>query len=264
MPKSAFIAKVRKRRDVTDDLFCLWLDLDKNRQNFNFEPGQYCTIGCLDSNKNFIRDENSRNLVRAYSIVSSPQEDFIELFIELFPPPYGKLTPLLYELQTNDSVGVLESPKGVFTFEPQYANHLMVATVTGIAPFVSMIREYIRSGDGRHRFFVLHGASYHDEFTYDDELIDIAKQGQEFIQLEYVPTISRPNDIRNYHCLPNVERGRVNNIVEKYLDVWKLSEGDTLIYVCGHPGMIKDVKGRLNPEEDPKGWQVKEERYWKD
>lgn len=260
MPKSTFTAKVAKRKDVTDDLFCLWLDLEINRERFSFKAGQYCTIGLVDSSRNFILDNNGRGLVRPYSIVSSPREEFIELFIELFPSPYGKLTPLLYELGIDDDVEVFLKAKGVFTFEPKYKNHVMVATVTGIAPFMSMIREYIHSGDGDHRFFVLHGASYHDEFTYGDELISIIKQKHEGLRLEYISTISRPDELRNFHCPSNVERGRVNAIVEKYLAAWNLSPRETLIYVCGHPGMINDVKDRLNH----KGWTIKEERYWKD
>ena len=35
---------------------------------------------------------------------------------------------------------------------------------------------------------------------------------------------------------------------------------DTLIYACGHPGMIEDMKGKL----PPKGWRFKEERFWKE
>lgn len=260
MPKTTFSAAIVKRRNVTDELFCLWLDLGKNREKFNFKPGQYCTIGLVDSNQNFICDDKGRDLVRPYSIVSSPNEEFIELFIELFPYPYGKLTPLLYELSVNDSVEVFPRAKGIFTFKPHHRNHVMVATVTGIAPFISMIREYSCSGRGDHRFFVLQGASYHDEFTYDEELQKIMSSESENIFLQYVPTISRPNEPKNFHCSLGMERGRVNTLVKKYLSLWELSKEDTLIYLCGHPGMIEDVKKRLRP----KGWTVDEERYWKD
>jgi ferredoxin-NADP reductase len=46
----------------------------------------------------------------------------------------------------------------------------MVATVTGIAPFVSMLRFTLHHGDRRFRFRVLQGASYQDEFAYRAEL----------------------------------------------------------------------------------------------
>ncbi|MBI2855280.1 MAG: ferredoxin--NADP reductase, partial [Chloroflexi bacterium] len=53
--------------------------------------------------------------------------------------------------------------------------------------------------------------------------------------------------------------GRVNLIVEECLEDFGLSKEDTLVYACGHPGMIEDVKARLVP----KGFRVKEERFWK-
>jgi len=33
-----------------------------------------------------------------------------------------------------------------------------------------------------------------------------------------------------------------------------------VIYACGHPGMISDVKDIVVP----KGWMFKEERFWKE
>ena len=56
------------------------------------------------------------------------------------------------------------------------------------------------------------------------------------------------------------ETGRVNNLVEKYAARWNLRPDDTIIYACGHPGMIEDVKERMTPQD----YEVKEERFWKD
>ena len=63
--------KITRREDLTVDLFKIWL---KPLEPFSFKPGQYCTIG-VDG------------LERPYSIVSSPDEEEIELFIEVVPPP---------------------------------------------------------------------------------------------------------------------------------------------------------------------------------
>ena len=48
--------------------------------------------------------------------------------------------------------------------------------------------------------------------------------------------------------------------MEEYLAKWSLPKDDTVVYLCGNPGMIEDVKERLNP----KGWHVIEERFWKE
>ena len=54
--------------------------------------------------------------------------------------------------------------------------------------------------------------------------------------------------------------GRVNAIVEDYVYDNDLSSEDTLIYACGHPGMIEDVKEKMVPL----GFTVDEERFWKE
>lgn len=249
MREKPYEAKVVRRTDITGDLFCLWLYFGVNgKEKFSFKPGQYCTIGVND-------------IWRAYSIVSAPYENALELFIELVPPPEGQLTPDLHTLKIGDTVWVLPKAKGIFTFEPKFTNHIMAATVTGIAPFVSMIRDHVQRGlsakQARHHFYVLHGASYWDEFCYREELEDVMRISPAGIDLVYEPTVSRPHEKRNASW--GGRSGRVNFILERFPFQWGLYPEDSIIYACGHPEMIKDVKQRLTP----KGWKVKEERYWK-
>jgi len=132
----------------------------------------------------------------------------------------------------------------------------MLATVTGVAPFVSMLRSYFHRGAQGHRFYVLEGASYYDEFVYDQELGEMGREYPETVF--FLPTVSRPQEERNKDW--EGETGRVNQIAEKYIEKLGLQPETTLVYACGHPGMIEDVKERLKP----KGFNVKEERFWKE
>ena len=231
---------ILKRKDFTHDLWTIWLE---KPEGFTFKPGQYCTIG-------------SEGIERAYSIVSAPYEEDLELFVELVPPPDGNLTPLLYNLKDGDSVTIRPRAKGIFVFDPSQPNQLFVATVTGIVPYISIIRQYIEDGQTGHHFYVLMGASYHDEFAYDAELEKLAGEHPDMIT--FVPTISRPDEEPNAGSTG--ESGRVNNIVEKYAEKWELTPQDTIVYACGHPGTIEDVKDRMIP----KGYDVREERVWKE
>ncbi len=234
-------SRVLKRKDITDDLIKLWIE---KPVGYIFKPGQYCTIGI-------------GGIERAYSIVSAPHEESLELFVELVPlADGGNLTPMIWDLNIGDSVTIRPKAKGIFTFKPQYKNLLLVATVTGVVPYISFIRDYIhRNATGDH-FYVLMGASYKDEFTYDTELKLAAMEYPELFT--FVPTVSRPSEERNSGWTG--ETGRVNLIVEKYLAEFGLKPEDTLIYACGHPGMIEDVKERVTPG----GWPCLEERFWKD
>ena len=248
MPIEPLKAIVVGREDHTSDLFVLKLEPQMpSGEKFIFKPGQYCTIGI-------------GGLWRPYSIVSAPHEEYIELFVEFVPRKHGgNLTPLLYELKIGDSVDLLPKAKGIFTFDPTYKNHVMVATVTGVVTYISILRDYIYRQESGHNFYILQGASYMDEFGYYDELFDLESTHPILdMTVIYAPTISRPDDERNLEWL-HQETGRVNTLVEDFLRKTYLSPRNTLIYACGNPGMIEDVKRRLIP----KGWTVKEERFWK-
>ena len=238
--KKLAVVKVLGRTDISPDLLILWIE---KPDGFSFKPGQYCTIG---------RD----GIERAYSIVSAPHEGALELFVELVPLPLGVLTPKVWELTPGDTLTIRPRAKGIFTMDPGQPNQLMVSTVTGVVPYVSILRDYLHHGRRGHRFYVLQGASYGDELTYDGELTTLATQHPDVVT--YVPTVSRPAEERNGDW--DGETGRVNTIVERYADKIGLSPQDTLVYACGHPGMIEDVKERMAP----KGFSVEEERFWKE
>jgi ferredoxin--NADP+ reductase len=231
-------ASIVRRVDFTPDHFKLWLEPS---EPFTFVSGQYCTIG-LDG------------IERPYSIVSSPLEPLIELFVELIWPPNGRLTPLLHKLRIGDKVTLRRRAKGKFLLKPELRNHVMVATVTGIAPFVSMLRYALATPDGPASFYLLQGASYADEFGYDAELGALAAR---YANVRFVATCSRPEEQRNAEW--RGETGRVNTIVERYVREWALEPRDTCLYVCGNPQMIEDVKARYANT----GFRVVAEGFWK-
>ena len=124
-----FDVRITSRVEFADDLWMI--RVDPGSQDFHFAPGQYATLGV----------DNGQGLIeRAYSIVSSPYEREIEFFFELVPQ--GELTPLLYKLGPGDTVKARKVAKGRFTLDTVSGrtNHLLLATVTGVAPYVSYVR----------------------------------------------------------------------------------------------------------------------------
>ncbi len=233
--------EIVKREDKTNDLTLVWIE---KPQDYTFKPGQYCTIG-------------HQGVERAYSIASAPHEEYIELFIELVPiNEGGVLTPILWGLGEGDRVTIRPRAKGIFTFKEDKKDQLLVATVTGVVPYVSFVRDYIASGRSGHHFFILEGASYLNEFVYDLEFMDLARERPDLVT--FVPTVSRPDEEKNSTWTG--EKGRVNNIVEDKIKEFDLSTENTMIYACGHPGMIEDVKERVTPL----GFEFLEERFWKE
>jgi len=145
--------------------------------------------------------------------------------------------------------------KGLFVFQPKYRHHIMVATVTGVAPYIAILREQLAAPRNGDRFHVLEGASYQDEFGYDKELkaMSMASNGK----VTFFPSVSRPQDPRNHGW--QGATGRINTLVEDYLKRVAPPPADTCVYLCGHPLMIEDVKRRLEGTD----YHVEEERFWK-
>jgi len=241
-------ARIVERRNISSDLIVMHVDPGGD---FAFAPGQYATLGVVTPEKHY---------ERAYSIASAPHERLVEFFIELVP--HGELTPRLFSRQVGDEITMRKMAKGRFTVDTAsgHTNHLLIATVTGVAPFVSYARSLYqqwKNGQipGNHRFFLLEGASHACELGYREELTSIATAAP---WLTYVPTISRPWEDVSWKG----EVGRVDELARKYADDWNLLPANTTAYVCGHPSMIENVKGILHRRGwDPRG--VREEVYFK-
>lgn len=232
-------AQIVERRDLTPRLMIIKI---LPEIEFSFLPGQYCTI---------VLDKLPK-APRPYSIASSPREKFLELFIELVPQ--GVFTPRLWQIKVNDTIRIFPQAKGKFLFRPEYPIQVMIATVTGIVPYMSMIRDYVRRGQQDHRFFVFQGASYQDEFGYLEELTELMRT---FPNLVYVPAVSRPDEPKNLTW--QGRKGRVNLIVEELLAEFNIEPQNTLVYLCGNPGMIDDLETKLTS----RGYLITAETYYK-
>lgn len=239
-------AKITHRTDHANDLWSIRI---KPEHPFNFKPGQYATLGL---------EVSGRFIEKPYSIVSSPLEDEIEFFFELVPS--GELTPPLHARRVGDAIHLRRQAKGRFTFDEKsgHKNHFLVSTVTGVAPYVSMVRTFAKERQkGEHASFsitLIQAASRSWEFAYREELEALSKPGSWF---HYIPTVSRPWEDTAWKG----EVGRAEDIVRKYLDNMKLDPGHTTAYLCGHPQMISNTNGILQ-RRGFSGEYIREEIYW--
>ena len=239
--------RIVSRRDFAEGLWVMRIAPDFE---LGYRPGQYCTLAL---------PIGDRLVERPYSICSSPEEDEIELFIERVPG--GELTVPLFELGVGAELPVRRRCKGLFLREAPVAGHahLFVATVTGIAPFLSCLRTLIRRKERGEwtpsgRVVLLHGASVSSEFGYLDEM---ARLTEELDWFEYIPTISRPWLDPDWKG----ERGRVEDVVRKHADRLDLRPGQASTFICGNPQMIDNVRGAMHRG----GFDVAdihEEQYW--
>jgi ferredoxin--NADP+ reductase len=242
-------AKIVDRREVAEDLFVLHVE---SGEALAYLAGQYATLGV---------EVDGKRIERPYSICSSPYESNLEFFVELVPN--GELTPLLYAMDQGAPLLLRRFAKGRFTLDLKSGrtNHLLLSTVTGIAPYVSYIRtvysDWKKGGGampGKHRLFCIQGASRSKEYGYRDEFERIAGEAP---WLKYVPTVSRPWEEEVW----NGEKGRVDDLLRKYTHVWGLKPEETTAYLCGHPSMLENGRGILQRA----GWKkdaIQDEAYF--
>ncbi len=245
-PSKHVRAVVTSRRDIANDL---WIVRLRPEEKIAFTPGQYVTVG-LPGEKRLIE--------RPYSVASAPGDEELEFFLELVPG--GHLTPHLYDIAPGGEVLVRREAKGRFLFDDQsgHPKHLLIATVTGVAPFVSMLRVFAARHDGGqpvpYRILLIEAASVSRELGYCEELSEYAGRYGWF---EYVPTVSRGWLDPGW----TGELGRAEDIARKYLDGRGFSAADSTAYLCGNPNMIENVKGVLFRAGFPKEF-IKQEIYW--
>jgi len=236
------------RQDITADLAIF--RIAKEDVLFEFKAGQYTVIGLPASAPRLPScdpeeegGDPNRMIRRAYSIASSSKVgEYVELYITLVGS--GELTPRLWNLRVGDPLWVGPKATGHFTLDdaPEDANLLLVATGTGLAPFVSMIRTEHVCNVGR-RFVVVHGARYSWDLGYRAMMERLhAECGQSFA---YLPTVSRPERDPDW----GGHVGRIQSVFEdgslERLLGEPLSPEKCHAFLCGNPDMVVAVQELL-------------------
>ena len=118
--------KITEVEHYTDRLFRIRTERPRT---YRFTAGEFVMIGLEDTPK------------RAYSITSGPYDDFLEFYS--IKVPDGPLTSKLQKIKVGDTLQVGDKPTGTLTLNNlELGGDLwMLATGTGIAPFISLLRD---------------------------------------------------------------------------------------------------------------------------
>ncbi len=202
---------------------------------------------------------------RAYSIASSSLDDeYLELYVALVRS--GELTPRLFQLNVGARLHLSEKITGMFTLDtvPPDANLVFIATGTGIAPYMSMLRSEVLAHPNR-RVAVLHGARHSWDLGYSAELTTLSRHVPRFL---YVPAVSRPKEeLVEWRG----ETGHVQQLWSRGLLAkhWggEPQPTDTHVFLCGNPAMVEDALKVLaergfkeHTRREP--GQIHVEKYW--
>ncbi|MEK6302635.1 MAG: hypothetical protein AABO41_18135 [Acidobacteriota bacterium] len=216
------------------------------------------------------------SVTHSYSISSAPfeteQGNYLEFYIVVertLEGGPGRFTGSLFRIEddASDRLSYMERIVGDFTLAKRAAGFehvLMVATGTGLAPFVSMVKhlhfEARRDGGTQTRYTLLTANRTYEELAYHQELLDIeAANALDFV---YVPSVSRPtardredvrlgigranNLLRHIFGFPPLEpnavvpelpRERPLAMLQKRID-----PSFTVVLTCGNPAGMADIE----------------------
>lgn len=256
-------ATLISRTDLNSELAIFQVKPDEGEVP-SFIPGQFAELSVIEPAEDST-EKPKKILRRSYSIASAPsQKEALEFYLVLVPE--GKLTPKLWSLKVGDKLWLGPKIKGKFTLDgvAQDKNLVMVSTGTGLAPFLSMFKEFKDQFIWRNLVLV-HGVRLAEDLGYREELEHFAREYKNF---KYIPMCSREAEDSEWSGL----RGRVTELFENQ-ELYKQNTGlsldptDTQAFLCGNPAMIDSVQETLeksgfrkHSKKNP--GNIHFERYW--
>lgn len=201
--------------------------------DFHFENGEFVTLG--------LRHEG-KLIARAYSIVSSNDADHLE-FLSIHVPD-GPLTSRLVNVREGEGVLVNSKATGSLTLKHILPgrNLYMLATGTGIAPFISLIRNpevYQRY----EKLILVHTVRTQAELVYRDEIKALSND-----RLLYVPTVTR----EPFETTQRVTDLFMTGALFSKLKIPEANPELDRVMICGNPHMLQELKAYL----EANGWTM--------
>lgn len=204
---------------------------------YSFVAGQYARLG-LPSEHDVIW--------RAYSMVSAPHEDSLEFYGILVPG--GRFTSLVKELKPGAGLLIEKQPYGFMTAD-RFENGeelWMLATGTGIGPFISILRDpYTWQKFGK--LILVHCVRHANEFAYQEQLLQLAKNPPvaTTAQLKIVRTATRETAADSAHLSGRITTLLETGELEQAVGI-PLAAESSRIMLCGNPDMIEDTRRILH------------------
>jgi len=202
--------------------------------HFKFTAGQFARIGLK---------VGEELVVRAYSVVSSPFDETLEFFSIVVPD--GAFTSNLQHLKVGDELYLEKIPYGYLTLaryqQPLPHDLWLLATGTGLAPFLSMLQDF-DTWSKYQKINLVYSVRTAAELAYVDRIQEIAETfGEGHVGFKFISIITRDPSAQLHDRLPVlIENGEL----EKVAGI-ELSPATSHVMLCGNPEMVDDTKEAL-------------------
>lgn len=200
--------------------------------SLRFRSGEFMMLGLPGE---------GRPLLRAYSIASPAYSEELE-FLSIKVPD-GPLTSRLQTIAAGDEIYLARKTTGTLVTDALVPGKrlFLLATGTGLAPFLSVIRD----PDVYERFaqvVIVHSVRRVSDLAYRDELTgllagDPLVQDQALVQLSYIPAVTREPFPTSARITALMESGEMFRTTagKKRLD-----PATDRVMLCGSMAMIRD------------------------
>ena len=200
--------------------------------SLRFRNGHFVMLGL---------EVEGRPLLRAFSVVSANYDEHLEFYS--IKVPDGPLTSRLQHIKPGDPILVSRKPTGTLLVDHLLPGKrlYLVGTGTGLAPFMSIIRDPETYARFEH-VVIVHGVRVVSDLGYKDyierELGDHELVGEQVRkQLLYYPTVTRE---------PFRNQGRVTDLIEsgkmlRDLGMPALDPEHDRVMICGSPWVLKSM-----------------------
>ena len=231
--------------------------------SFKFTAGQFVRLGVNPSQLKYYKqlsavadtddddeelDETlDEDIFRAYSIVSSPFDEVLEFFSIVIPD--GAFTSQLQHLEVGDELLLNTMPFGFLTLaryqKPLPKDLWLLATGTGLAPFLSMLQD-LKTWEDYEHIVLAYSARSTEELAYIEKIESLQEDFGSLVdnpaKLIFIPIVTR-----------EAVEGALTERLPKLLLDGALQEragialdvDSTHVMLCGNPDMVEDTKETL-------------------
>jgi len=218
-------------RPWTESLFSFRTTRDRG---YRFVPGQFARLGVKGAAEGSI-------VWRAYSIASAAHDEHLEFFSVVVAA--GQFKSRLSQLKEGDPIYVERRSYGFLTTDrfAQGKDLWMLATGTGLAPFLSILHDF-ETWENYDNLILVQSVRTQQELAYEDLIrgFDKSEYYAEFAhKLRYARIVTR-------EPVPGALGDRVtkllaNGVLEENIGL-KLDHDRSRIMLCGNPEMVEDSR----------------------
>ena len=228
--------------------------------SFKFTAGQFVRLGVNPSQLNYYKQLSAvanadddlnvilnEDIFRAYSIVSSPFDEILEFFSIVIPD--GAFTSQLQHLEVGDELLLNTMPFGFLTLaryqKPLPKDLWLLATGTGLAPFLSMLQD-LKTWEDYEHIVLAYSARSTEELAYMDKIESLQEDFGTLVdnpaKLIFIPIVTRePVEGALTERLPKL---LLDGTLQARAGI-DLDVDSTHVMLCGNPDMVEDTKETL-------------------